>query len=225
MTPDEIQKVFPEITPELAAILSLQGQRKTVPKGTILYEEGNPCLVVPFIISGSARVFKLSENGREITLFRVGPGQTCILSTSCGISGAKYQAVAEAEEDLDMLALPATVFRTAIQQHPTIQMFLCSLLAERLANMMTVVEEVAFRRVDLRLAERLLKESAQSLVLDTTHAQLAVELGTAREVVSRILKDFEKGGYVSLGRGRIEVTSRPGLEKYRHQVADTGPTV
>jgi CRP/FNR family transcriptional regulator len=221
ITEEDVTRVFPVFTGELAEMFARHAVRRAVSKGTIIYEQGHPCESIPFIVSGVVRVYKIGESGREMTLFRVGSGQTCILSTSCGVTGAVYPAIAVAEEDLLLFAVPATQFRKWVLRYPALHEFMCALLAGRLAETMLVVEEVAFRRVDLRLAEWLLRESAppRPPILNATHAQIAVELGSAREVISRILKDFEHHGYVALGRGQIEVTGRKGLRAYRAVLA------
>jgi CRP/FNR family transcriptional regulator len=221
ITEEEVKRVFPVFTGELAETFARHAVRRALPKGTIIYEQGHPCESIPFIVSGVVRVYKIGESGREVTLFRVGSSETCILSTSCGVTGAVYPAIAVAEEDLLLFAVPAKQFRKWVQQYPALHEFMCALLAGRLAETMLVVEEVAFRRVDLRLAEWLLRESAppRPLVLNATHAQIAVELGSVREVISRILKDFEHHGHVALGRGQIEVTGRKGLQAYRAVLA------
>ena len=225
ITEEEVTRVFPVFTGGLAEMFARHAVRRAVPKGTIIYDQGHPCESIPFIVSGVVRVYKIGESGREMTLFRVGPGQTCILSTSCGVTGAVYPAIAEAEEDLQLFAVPAKDFRKWVLQFPALHEFMCALLAGRLAETMLVVEEVAFRRVDLRLAEWLLRESEPPRlpVLNATHAQIAVELGSAREVISRILKDFEHHGHVALGRGRIEVTGRKGLQAYRDTLTHERP--
>lgn len=219
---EEVVRVFPVFTGELAETFARHAVRRAVPKGTIIYEQGHPCESIPFIVSGVVRVYKIGESGREMTLFRVCSGQTCILSTSCGVTGAAYPAIAVAEEDLQLFAVPAKHFRQWVLHYPALHQFMCALLADRLAETMLVVEEVAFRRVDLRLMEWLLRQSEppRPPVLNSTHAQIAVELGSAREVISRILKDFEHHGYVVLGRGRIEVTGRKGLQTYHDSLTD-----
>ena len=217
LAPGEIGKLFPVFSGGLAEEFVRHAQRRHVPKGTIVYEQGFPCEMVPFLLAGVVRVYKLGENGREVTLFRVQAGQTCILSTSCGVSGATYPAIAVVEEDVDMLTVPVGLFRDWVERYPQLQMFISGMLSERLADTMMIVEEVAFRRVDLRLAERLLRETEppRPAILHTTHAELAVELGSVREVVSRILKDFERQGFLVLGRGRIDLVSREALAAHR----------
>jgi CRP/FNR family transcriptional regulator len=215
-------RLFPIFSGELAEAFARHASRRVVAKGSVVYEQGFPCESVPFLVSGVIRVYKIGESGREVTLFRVYPGQTCILSTSCGVSGATYPAIAEAEEDLELYTVPALLFREWVLRYPALHQFMCALLSSRLAETMLIVEEVAFRRVDMRLAEWLLRasEPPRPSALEATHAQIAVELGSAREVISRILKDFERHGYLSLGRGRIEVTSRQGLQDYRNSLAE-----
>lgn len=211
----DILNLFPIIRGELERRLDAVGERRSFPEGTVFYEEGFPCPVVPFVVSGTVRVFKIGETGREITLYRVEGGQVCVLSTSCALAGneSRLPAVAVAETAVDMLVVPAHVFRQLLHEFPEMQSLVNRTLADRLSEMMMVVDEVAFGRVDLRLAERLLRavKDDPHAVVATTHQALAVELGSAREVVSRILKDFERKGLVRLGRGRIEVVSPKGL--------------
>ncbi|MDH4225038.1 MAG: Crp/Fnr family transcriptional regulator [Deltaproteobacteria bacterium] len=219
VSPKELARIFPDFSEELVDILSRDAFFKSYPKGKVLYEEGFPCELVPFLLSGVVRVFKLGETGREVTLFRVGSGQTCVLSTSCSMSNAAYPAIAEVEEPMEMVAVPVRLFHELFQTRKDLQQFILRSYSDRLADMMLVVEEVAFRRVDLRLVEILLKQKTP--LVEATHAQLAVELGTAREVISRILKDFERNGFLTLGRGKLEITNRQGLTNYHDKIQDS----
>jgi CRP/FNR family transcriptional regulator len=227
--PPDIAQVFPLLTGELGADVLRSAERRTISKGTVLYEQGTPCPLVPFILAGTVRVYKVGESGREITLYRVEAGQTCVLSCSCALSDVegKLPAIAVAETDVSMLAVPSYQFRRLLKAHPALLQMINSVFTERLSEMMMVVEEVAFQRVDLRLAEWLLRATEPSAGasgasrerpaadhVSLTHAQLAVELGSAREVISRILKDFERRGFVHLGRGRVDLADRAGLRAY-----------
>ncbi len=212
---------FPAVTDPLRKLLESVAERRSFPKGTVIYEEGFPCPLVPLLLSGVVRVFKMSETGREITLYRVEPGQLCVLSSTCALAGhdAKLPAVAVAETDVELLAVPSHVFRRLLREQPELQSFINRMLTERLAEMMMVVDEVAFGRVDLRLAEWLLRAAPEgkagaAAAIEMTHAQIAMELGSAREVISRLLKEFERRGLVALGRGRIEVRDREGLRRF-----------
>jgi len=211
------EQIFPDVTDALRQVLKGAGEFRSFPKGTVLYEEGFPCPLVPLILSGTVRVYKMGETGREITLYRVEPGQMCVLSSTCALAGqdAKLPAVAVAETDVAMLAVPSHVFRRLLREQPELQGFINRMLTERLAEMMMVVDEVAFGRVDLRLAELLLRSAGGAGgTINSTHAQLAMELGSAREVISRLLKELERQGLVRLGRGRIEVADPTGLRRY-----------
>ena len=206
---EDITRLFPVISGGLGQQIMATAELRTAPTGTVLYEEGFPCPMVPFVLKGVIRVYKLGETGREITLYRVEAGEICILSSTCAVSNTSspIPAVAVVESDVEMLAVPTHVFRKLLNEHFELQQFINRTLADRLAEMMMVVDEVAFGRVDLRLAERLARAAHKTPdpTITTTHQELAVELGSAREVVSRILKDFERKGLVRLGRGRIEV--------------------
>lgn len=214
----EFRSIFPEFSSELCGELIKVASMRDAPKGAVLYEQGFPCEMVPLIISGMVRVYKIGESGREITLYRVQTGETCILSSSCGLSGTDYPAIAEVEEDVSMIVIPVREFARLSLEFPALQGFMTNTLAQRLSEMMLVIEEVAFRRVDLRLAELMLvsTESPTDTSIDRTHAQLAVELGSAREVVSRILKEFEHQGFLELGRGHIRILDRTGLATYKN---------
>lgn len=217
----DISQLFPILSGDLRKEFDRESECMEFRKGEQLYEQGFPCPFVPFIYSGMVRVFNIGESGREITLYRVRPGQVCILSSTCSVSDMQYPAIAEAEEDSVVYVVPGGAFRGMLKRHPALHEMIFNIMSERLVDMIMVVEEVAFWRVDLRLATRLLRETSQpdefpdNRIVKTTHARLAIELGSAREVVSRILKDFERKGFVNLVRGQVEVIGRKALEDYR----------
>ena len=221
----DISKLFPMLQGELRKEFDRAAEPMEFHKGEQLYEQGFPCPFVPFIYSGTVRVFKIGESGREITLYRVRPGQVCILSSTCSVSNKQYPAIAEAEEDTVVYVVAGDDFRRMLKHYPVLHEMVFNIMSERLVEMMMVVEEVAFWRVDLRLANHLLHETEESgrATMDTTHAQLAVELGSAREVISRILKDFERKGLVRLVRGQVEVMHRNELEEFRNMLQTGHP--
>ncbi|MDP6777059.1 MAG: Crp/Fnr family transcriptional regulator [Candidatus Latescibacteria bacterium] len=177
-----------------------------VPAGQHIGLEGNPCSALAFVVSGSARVYKTGETGREITLYRVEPGETCILTASCILNEELFPAFAITETDVEAAAVPAQVFRRWTDRHPFWRDYVFRLISHRMATIIAVVEEVAFRRVDVRLAEFLAGASdGPDDPIRRTHQQIASELGTSREVVSRILKDFEREGLLSLSRSSVQV--------------------
>lgn len=183
-----------------------------VPAGTVLFREGSACQGFPLLLEGSIRVAKEGAGGRGIVLYRVRPGESCVITSSCLLGDAAYNAVGVAESGLRLVALPNALFERMVDAHPAFRRFVFALFAERLAELMQLVEEVAFRRLDARLAERLLARTAQGTQpLRATHQQLADELGSVREIVTRLLNQFADEGLVALGRERIEVVDRSRL--------------
>ena len=181
--------------------------------GTALFRDGGPCEAYLLVVEGTVRVQKIAPNGREIVLYRVGAGETCILTTSCLLARRNYPATGIAETDVQGVAIPAAAFRHALATSDPFREFVFAEYGRRIADLIVLVEEVAFGRLDVRLAQRLLSHvRGTDSVIRTTHQDLAAELGTAREVVSRQLKEFERRGWVGLHRGRIELMDRPSLQ-------------
>lgn len=191
---------------------AIQAQVMDVPKGTTLFRDGDLCQGYVFVIDGAVRVQKIDAQGREIVLYRVEEGQTCMLTTSCLAGNQAYPAEGMAETDVKLAMLPAAVFDTAVADSNAFRRFVLASIGTRIGDLMMLVEDVAFGRMDLRLARLLLRRSeGNGSVLRCTHQELAVELGTAREVVSRLLKEFERKGWLALRRGAIEVVNRQAL--------------
>lgn len=182
---------------------------QAVTEGQFIFMENDPVGAFGFVVSGSARVFKLGETGREITLYRVDPGEACVLSASCIMNRGAYPAYAVAERDMEVLLIPADVFSGWVAQHAFWRDYVFALVARHITAVMSVVEEVAFRRVDHRIADYLAK--APGTVVNATHQEIAAELGTSREVVSRILKDLERRGLIALARGQVSILDRDRL--------------
>jgi CRP/FNR family transcriptional regulator len=199
--------------PSLADRLVAAGTRVSLPAGHHICREGDPCAHLAMVLSGTARVYKLGETGREITLYRVEPSQTCILTAACILSDRAFPAFASCETDVEALAIPATAVRDWLVTSAEWRGFIFELVALRLATVISVIEEVAFRRMDRRVAEYLLRGAPRTTVVATTHQQMAYELGTSREVVSRILKELEQRGLVAVGRGRIAIVDPGGLRQ------------
>lgn len=179
--------------------------------GQHLLMQGQTCEILGFVLSGQARVYKVSECGREITLFRVEAGGGCILAASCILNNESYPAFALAETHLDAVAIPAHIFACWVEKYPFWRDFVFQMMSERMCSVITLVEEVAFRRMDTRIAEYLVQACNGLQTIQTTHQKIAADLGTSREVVSRILKDFEHRGWVGLARNMIEVKDLDGL--------------
>lgn len=180
------------------------------PAGAELFSERQPCSGFPLLLSGSIKVVKSVPSGRELLLYRVAPGGSCVISSSCLLSHTSYTARGIAETPLQMLMLPAIRFESLMASSASFRDFVFHLLADRLAELMQLVEEVAFQRLDQRLAKLLLGKSDPILL---SHQALAEELGSVREIVSRLLKAFSEQGLVILGREQISVSDRQGLQQ------------
>jgi len=194
----------------LAALLPAQSVMH-LPACTQVFAEHQPCQGFPLLLEGSIKVIKLATNGRELMLYRVAPGGSCIISSSCLLGHTDYNARGIAETPLTLLVLPVSAFAALMVEHPPFRDFVFHLFADRIGELMQLVEEVAFARLDQRLAKLILARN--ETVLGVTHQQLADELGSVREIVSRLLKGFAEQGLVTLGREQISVVDREGLQK------------
>lgn len=199
--------VLATLPPAARQRLFQAAQVMRVPAGTLLFDERQACQGFPLVAAGSIRVSKVSTQGRELPLYRVGPGETCVITSSCLLGRADYNARGTVEADLTLVFLPAPEFQ-ALLAEPVFRDFIFHLFSERIADLMQVVEEVAFHKLDQRLASLLL---GKGRVLHATHQQLADELGSVREIVSRLLKGFAAQGLVALGREQIEILDPAGL--------------
>ncbi|MES9971615.1 MAG: Crp/Fnr family transcriptional regulator [Candidatus Thiodiazotropha sp.] len=183
-----------------------------LPADQPICQQGMQCSHLALVIEGSARVFKISENGREITLYRIGPGESCILTASCIMSQKPFPAFAVSELPIQALLVATSDVVKWSNQEPAWRDYLFRLISDRLSDVISVVEEVAFRRVDRRLAAYLLQYTDKDdNRIQVTHQSIASDLGTSREVISRILKDFEQQGLISITRGAITLDDRQGL--------------
>jgi CRP/FNR family transcriptional regulator len=187
-------------------------QYRMLDSGTVLMRDGDRCSAVPFVISGSIRVFRTADTGREITLYRIQQGQSCIFSSGCVGEVTHFPATAVVESETAAAFLPATVVRRLFDRSAPFRTFVLGQFARRLADIMELVEEVAFRHVDQRLKEWLVEHCPAAgdgdpggKPLKVTHQELADHIGTSREVISRILKDWEDRGSVALARGTIRL--------------------
>ena len=206
----ELRELYPALAglaePALAA--ALDGAKIVcVAAGTQLFGEGSICSQFPLVLAGSIRVAKVGE-GRELHLYRVTPGESCVLTSSCLVGGRDYPATGVVESDVRLVVLPKAVFDELLASHPPFRQYVFGLFAERLTDLMALVEAVAFHKLDRRVAATLL---GHGRVVEMTHQQLADSVGSVREIVTRVLRSFVDQGLVKLGRGSIEVLDAAGL--------------
>jgi CRP/FNR family transcriptional regulator len=212
MNTEELQALYPVLArlpdPLVQSVVDAL-QTMEVPAGTAVFDEHQPCRGFPFVLAGAIRVVKTAANGRELPLYRVVPGESCIISSSCLLGRADYNARGITEGPTTLALLPRALFEQLLAQ-PAFRDFVFALFAERMADLMQLVEEVAFKKLDQRLAGLLL---GKGRMVHATHQQLADELGSVREMVSRLLKGFAEQGLVRLSREQVELLDPAGLRR------------
>lgn len=211
-TPEQIRRLdelFPVLSQLSAADRQLvfdAGQVVVLPKDQMLMQQNQQCQFIPLVMSGVLRIFKLSPNGREMTLYRIGAGHTCLVSIACQLKGEAFPGLAQVEERAHLFMLPANVCHEVLDRSIDWKNYLIASLYEHLTDVMQTLEAVAFDRTDRRLVQWLLERTGgRAGTIRVTHEAIAIELGTAREVVSRLLGDLKNKGAVTLGRERVEV--------------------
>lgn len=204
---DWLQRFPPlsDLAPNESAPLIGGAVAMQLPAGATVFAPDQPCGYFIMVCEGQVRVYQLDADGNEIVLYRLGPGSMCILTTLALLADTHYSAFAVTETPVHAIGLPAPTFHDLIGRSARFRSFVFNAQAARMADLMRVIQHVAFASIESRLAARLLALAANGHDVAITHQQLAAEIGSAREVVSRQLKCFEKRGWVSLGRGRVEL--------------------
>lgn len=183
-------------------------------KGTRVYSSERECLGMLFVMQGEMRTYLLSEEGREVTLFRIYPNDLCVLSASCVISQISFDTQMSAQKDTEALMIPPNIMLLLKEKNLSVRCFLYELATKRFSDVMWAMQQILFKRLDQRLALFLMQES-QRLGTDTihmTHEQIAQQISSAREAVARMLKQFSEDGLVELKRGAIRLLDQKGLK-------------
>lgn len=188
---------------------------KSVEKGTVLHDGAADCTGLLVVQSGMLRAYILSEEGREITLYRLFERDVCLFSASCMMSGIQFEVTIEAEKDTRVWVIPTKVWKQLNEESAVLANYTNELMADRFTNVMWLIEQIMWKSFDKRLAEFLLEEVSVegTSLLKITHEVIGNHLGTAREVVTRMLRYFQSEGMVKLSRGMVEITDIAGLEE------------
>ena len=186
-------------------------------KGAFVHSSDNDCLGMLFVLSGEIRTYLLSEEGREVTLFRLYPGQLCVLSASCVISQITFDTQMTAGMDTEVLIIPANVIAALKEKNLYVRCFLYELATKRFSDVMWAMQQIMFKGLDRRLAEFLLAEAERtgSDTIRMTHEQIAQHISSAREAVARMLKSFSEDGLVELRRGAITLRNKNSLNRLK----------
>ncbi len=195
------------------ALLSDRSTIVTVSEGTTIFGPGNSPQNMLFLLDGRVRVQQVSETGHEIVLYRIQAGESCVLTTACLLAYEDYSAEGIAETDVQAVAVPRAVFDELVATSQQFRNFVFAAFSKRITDLFLMIDEVAFQRLDVRLADKLIKLSAGARQVATTHQKLSVELGTAREVVSRQLQEFQRRGWIEQARGSVTLLEREKLEE------------
>lgn len=213
----EYQKLFPvweKLTPAQQQLLSQTIVPKSLGKGAVLHDGSADCAGLVLIKSGQLRAYILSEDGREITLYRLLDQDICLFSASCVMRSVQFEIMISAEKDSDVYIIPPHIFKRVMDDSAPLANYVNELMATRFSEVMWLIEQVMWKSVDKRLAAFLLEEASLegTDLLKLTHEMIANHLGTAREVVTRMLRYFQNEGYVKLTRGAVEISDRSGME-------------
>ena len=187
---------------------------RRVSRGTTVHNGGAECTGLLLVKSGQLRAYILSDEGREITVYRLFDRDMCLLSASCIMRSLQFDVIIQAEKDTELWIIPPEVYESVMRESAPVSNYTNELMATRLSDVMWLIEQIMWRSMDRRVAAFLLEESAieGTVRLQVTHEYIANHLGSHREVITRMLRHFQNGGMVKLSRGVIEITDRDGLE-------------
>ena len=213
----QIRHILPVISqaePQMVREFQQAAYYAHIPTGRDIFAQGDQVNAIALLISGAVRVYKIGETGREITLYRFSAGESCILTANAILSHHSFSAIATVEQDAEAIMIPADTFRDWVNRYKLWREFVFDLLSQRLSSVLEIVDEVAFGRMDIRVATLLLDRSTSENPLISTHQEIAAELGSSREVISRILGSLASQGLIQMSRGAIEVLDPQLLKSY-----------
>ena len=210
---DAYLPIWKQLTKEDQRALEEAAVFRSVPKGTIVHNGSADCIGVLVIKSGQLRSYIVSDEGKEVTLYRLLERDICLFSAACMMSSIRFEVTIETEKDSEVWLIQQEVYHEVMERSAPLANYTCQLLASRFSEVMWLMDQILFKRFDARLATFLIEESAieGSDTLEITHEKIANHMGTAREVVTRMLKYFHEEGMVSLTRGGVTLHDRAKL--------------
>ena len=205
--------VFSKLTPQQQQMVLDYTAIRTVPAGTVVHNGAVECTGFLLVRSGQLRAYTLSEEGREVTVYRLFDHDCCLFSAACIMSSLQFDVIIETEKDSDIFIIPPSVYQKLMNESLPVSQYTNDLMASRFSEVMWLMEQIMWKSFDKRLAAFLVEEAAieGTNLLKVTHEKIANHMGTAREVVTRMLRYFQNEGLVKLTRGTIEITNEAGL--------------
>ena len=206
--------VFSKLTPAQQQMVLDYTAVRTVPAGTVVHNGAVECTGFLLVRSGQLRAYTLSEEGREVTIYRLFDHDCCLFSAACIMSSLQFEVIIETEKDSEIFIIPPSVYQKLMNESLPVSKYTNDLMATRFSEIMWLMDQIMWKSFDKRLAAFLLEEASieGTTLLKVTHEKIANHMGTAREVVTRMLRYFQGEGLVKLTRGTIEITDTPGLE-------------
>ena len=206
--------VFEKLTPSQQQMVLDYTAVKTVPAGTVVHNGAVECTGFLLVRSGQLRAYTISEEGREVTIYRLFDHDCCLFSAACIMSSLQFEVIIETEKDSEIFIIPPSVYQKLMNESLAVSKYTNDLMATRFSEIMWLMDQIMWKSFDKRLAGYLLEESSieGTNLLKVTHERIANHMGTAREVVTRMLRYFQGEGLVKLARGTIEITDEAGLE-------------
>ncbi|MBR1535482.1 MAG: Crp/Fnr family transcriptional regulator [Treponema sp.] len=212
---DSVFSFWSDLTPSQKALLEQNARSEKMAAGALLHRSDGTCRGVMAVKSGSLRVYCVSEEGREVTLYRVEAGEVCILSASCLMDEIVFDILIEALEETEVCVLPSPILHKVQEENPLVSLYIYKTATEKFSEVLWTIQQILFMKIDQRLATALHDEMIRqkSNVLSIRHEDLAKQIGSVREVVTKTLKYLSEEGIVSLGRGKIEVLDKKALSE------------
>ncbi len=206
--------IFNKLTPAQQELLTASVKQATFPAGSLVHNGSMDCMGLIVVHTGQLRAYILSDEGREITIYRLFDHDICLFSASCMMRNIQFDITIEAEKDTTVWIIPPKLFGQLMEESVVVSNYANELMSSRFSEVMWLMEQVMWKRFDQRLADFLIQESnlEESTVLKLTHEKIANHLGTAREVVTRMLRYFQSEGMVKLTRGAVELIDMDRLE-------------